>query len=93
VQVTHLHHAQGIAAGIGQLTATAMGQGALGSVGAQIIGSSSIGGGSVIIGSQPSAQTYNALVSQIGGLSGLTYQAAQAQAQAQAQAIVNARLE
>ena len=53
-----------------------MGQGALGSVGAQIIGSSGAAGNSVIIGSQPSAQAYNALVSQIGGLSGLTYNAA-----------------
>ena len=32
-------------------------------------------------------------MNQIGGLTGLTYQAAQAQVQAQAQALVNAQLE
>lgn len=43
------------------------------------------------IGVSNSAQAYNALMNQIGGLTGLTYQAAQAQAHAQAQAIVNAQ--
>jgi len=40
VQVTHLHHAQGIAAGIGQLGPGGtglVGGGALGAVGAQIV--------------------------------------------------------
>ena len=40
VQVTHLHHAQGIAGGIGQLSSGGtglVGSGALGAVGAQIV--------------------------------------------------------
>lgn len=70
VQVTHLHHAQGIAAGIGQLGPGGtglVGGGALGAVGAQIVQSSQ------------NPQNYAALMNQIGGL---TYQAAQAQAHA-----------
>ena len=64
VQVTHLHHAQGIAAGIGQLGPGGTGLGGtLGAVGAQIVQSSQ------------NPQNYAALMNQIGGL---TYQAAQA---------------
>lgn len=64
MQVTHLHHAQGIAGGIGQLSGH-MGNPAIGSMGAQIITSSGLN----------AQQNLNAIMSQIGGIS---YQAAQA---------------